>query len=588
MNKTVTINISGIIFHIEEDAYSKLQNYMQRLRDQFNKEEGRDEIMADIEARIAELLKAKTGISKEVVVMADIDHVIEIMGRPEVFSETDDQGSANNDAKTGKQSNTSGQSNQRRRTYRRLFRDPDDKVISGVCSGLGHYFDLNPVWIRLGFAGAFFFLGTGVLLYFILLIIMPKAHTTVEKLEMRGEPVDVNNIRRSIREEIESFGRRVEDLGNEATEWSKKQFGSSSYQNYRERDRKSGLEQFFTFIFNLMGKFFALALVIIGVLLLIALTTSTFSLSHIGPEVLNRNLKNLFADDTNYILAIVALLLVFGIPCLMMMYKGICLLLRIRRKDNTVGITALSFWVIGIILTIYVAVSTAQNFTEEGRVTERYSNNLTSSDTLLIQVDIDPDMKNRGYKSKWNRRYHYKRRIQAFSLNGRETKFGQIQLKIVETRNDSFELMIYRSARGSNIYEATTNARLIRYQLRQEGNRLILPSYFTIGGDQRWRDQEIEMELRVPRDKVIYLDPTTEEFIYDVENIQNVWDNDMVDRRWKMTANGLTCLDCAGIIRADEVGKDVIKTDNNASDAEKILNEKINQMVDSMRRAARK
>ncbi|MGL5892873.1 MAG: PspC domain-containing protein, partial [Bacteroidia bacterium] len=203
MNKTVTINISGIIFHIEEDAFQVLQNYLHLLRTRFSREEGCDEIMADIESRIAELLKAKIGGSKEVIVKADIDEVIAIMGSPESFEDGSEPQNTQNTAGQNQQQNTSGQqSYSRGYNRRRLFRDTDDRIVGGVCAGLGHYFDVNPVWIRLAFAISFFVFGSGALLYFLLLIILPKAETTAEKLEMRGEPVDVNNISRSIKEDF--------------------------------------------------------------------------------------------------------------------------------------------------------------------------------------------------------------------------------------------------------------------------------------------------------------------------------------------------------------------------------------------------
>lgn len=589
MNKTVTINISGIIFHIEEDAFEILNTYLQRLRDQFSREEGRDEIMADIEARIAELLKARTSSFKEVVVMDDVNAVIEIMGQPEAFTDADEQTKKETSGSSGQQGNT-GQGHQQGYRYRRLFRDPDDKVIGGVCSGLGHYFDINPVWIRLAFAAAFFVFGTGVLLYLILLIIMPKAATTSEKLEMKGEPVDVNNIRRTIREEFDGFRRRMEDLGQEASEWSKNQFGksSSSTHSYRNRDQRNSVEQFFGSAFQILGRILAIALVVVGVLLTILLVTSTFSFSHIGPEVLNRNFRNLFPDGTDYTLAIIAILLVFGIPCLMMMYKGICLLLNIKRKDNIVGLTALSIWILGLILAIYIGIKTGRSFSEKGRVTEKISLATSSIDTLNIRVKIDPDMENEEYHNRWNRRYHYGRRYHAIFYDGQELKFGSQQLHIIESKADSIELVIYKYARGYDRDEATATARQIRYQLEQKGNELIFSSFFTIGEQQRWRNQELHMELRIPRGKVIYLDPTTEDLIYDIENVGNVLDHDMVDRRWLMTEKGLMCIDCSGLeLEQDQKGSYESKSDSLML-SEKKLNEKIDRMADSMRRAERK
>lgn len=141
MNKTVTINISGIIFHIEEDAYEKLGTYLKTVRSRFSEEDGRDEIMTDIESRIAEILNERVGPSKQVVLMADVDHVISLMGEPEAISDKEGKTETNSEKED---SRNEGREYRRRR----LYRDTDDKVIGGVCSGMGYYFDVDPIWFR--------------------------------------------------------------------------------------------------------------------------------------------------------------------------------------------------------------------------------------------------------------------------------------------------------------------------------------------------------------------------------------------------------------------------------------------------------
>ncbi|HTL80434.1 MAG TPA: PspC domain-containing protein, partial [Bacteroidia bacterium] len=263
MNKTVTINISGIVFHIEEDAYARLQDYLAKVRNKFSSEEGREEIMADIESRIAEIFSEKTGPFKQVVMMADVENVISQMGEPEVIGEE------SSSAKTETASDNTDHSGERR-YRRRLYRDPDDKVIGGVCSGLGYYFDIDHVWIRLGFAVLFFVFGTGLLFYILLMIIIPKAETTTERLEMRGEPVDINNIGKTIKEEFEEFGTRAKRKGEE---W-KKSWKEEKYKWKRRRDGRSGADDFFHGVFRAMSRLIAFVLIFVGILFLIGLLTS--------------------------------------------------------------------------------------------------------------------------------------------------------------------------------------------------------------------------------------------------------------------------------------------------------------------------
>ena len=192
MNKTVTVNIGGMVFHIEELAYEKMKKYLDAIRGYFTSSDGRDEIIQDIESRMAEMFNERIGTVRQVVTEEDVDFVINTMGKPEQVAGEDDE---NNEQK--------GTSSRSRyftgeKPYRRLFRDPDDKVISGVCSGFSHYVGIDPIWIRLAFAVAFFVFGSGLLLYILLIVIIPKAQTPTDKLEMRGEPVNINNIKRTI------------------------------------------------------------------------------------------------------------------------------------------------------------------------------------------------------------------------------------------------------------------------------------------------------------------------------------------------------------------------------------------------------
>lgn len=208
MNKTVTINISGIIFHIEEDAFERLNKYLNTIRSYFSSSDGRDEIMADIESRIAELLQEKISVSKQVVTSADVEHVIGIMGKPEDYA--------------GEQTHENREETETsERVYgsqkRRLFRDPDNKVLGGVCGGVSAYFDIDVVWVRVILVALTFLGFSGVLVYLIMWIVVPEARTTAEKLQMRGETVDINNISKTIKEEAEQLKNRAGEMGSRAT-----------------------------------------------------------------------------------------------------------------------------------------------------------------------------------------------------------------------------------------------------------------------------------------------------------------------------------------------------------------------------------
>ena len=188
MKKTLTINIRGTVFHIEEDAYEALRKYMLILKDYFGKDEEGKEIVADIEARISEIFTEKTGEKNQAVTLEWVEELIETLGTPENFSE-----------EVGAEEPLAGQKPRKRK----LYRDPEQTVLAGVCGGLAAYFNMDPVLIRLIVVLlALLTSGAGVLVYVLLWIIVPKALTTTQRLEMKGEEVTVKNIEKFFKDEM--------------------------------------------------------------------------------------------------------------------------------------------------------------------------------------------------------------------------------------------------------------------------------------------------------------------------------------------------------------------------------------------------
>ncbi len=206
MKKTLTVNIDGIVFHIDEDAYNRLRNYLDTIRYHFQKETGCEEIISGIESRIAEMFQEKRKTEREVVSLTDVNEAIAQLGEPEQISGTEEEHS------------TSSASGQQHSSYqeetgpKRLFRSPDDKYIGGVCGGLGTYFQIDPTWIRVFFLLTIFAYSFGIILYIILWIAIPKARTMAERLSMRGEKVTLSSIEKSIKEDLEDIKKNLENM----------------------------------------------------------------------------------------------------------------------------------------------------------------------------------------------------------------------------------------------------------------------------------------------------------------------------------------------------------------------------------------
>ena len=177
-----------MLFHINRDAYKKLSDYLSAVENQFSKKESK-EILQEIETRLAELFSEKISAQKQVIVLKDVEEAIEIIGNPEDF--TDNRQSSNSKTHT--------------RATRRLYRDPDNKILGGVCSGLGAYFSADPVLIRFIFILFTILFASGVLIYLILWVVTPEAITMSQKREMRGETFNFNHFKRNAKDEYEDL-----------------------------------------------------------------------------------------------------------------------------------------------------------------------------------------------------------------------------------------------------------------------------------------------------------------------------------------------------------------------------------------------
>ncbi len=201
MKKTLTVNLGGTVYHIDEDAYILLDNYLNNLRYHFRKEEGADEIVRDMEARIAELFDEALRGGLQVITIKEVEEVIARMGKPEELNDGEEENaSASGEKACGSESTG---------TSRRLFRNPDDRVLGGVVSGLAAYFGWDVTWTRIVFILAGFLIHGLILAYLLAWIIIPLAQTATEKLQMRGEPINVENIGRTVTDGFEKVNDYV-------------------------------------------------------------------------------------------------------------------------------------------------------------------------------------------------------------------------------------------------------------------------------------------------------------------------------------------------------------------------------------------
>lgn len=540
------MNLSGIIFHIEEDAYDKLNNYLSTIKGYFKNSEGCDEIMSDIEARIAEMLQGKVSATKQAVLMADVDSMIAIMGKPEDFAgENESAKSETNNRQENRENKDAHQATGRRR----VFRDPDDKIIAGVCSGIGNYFGFDPIWLRAAFALSFFIFGSGLLLYIILIIIIPKAKTTAEKLEMRGEKVDVNTIGKAVNEEFEEFKDRVKEFGNEVKSPENKRRIKSSIQKTVDF-----IGELLQSILKTIAKITAFLLVFIGIVLMVGLLATVFgwgsiSIFNSANDSINFSLYQLSSailpHDLPIHFLVGGLILFLGIPLLSLIYGGINYLFEIRQKNKIVKYTANILWLGGLVLLIYVGVQVGADFSEQA--SNKQTINVIQPEGNTLYLDLKPiaeDDLELPYA------HHQKIRLGDWTMISKdENKFrlGYPTLTIVKSATDSFELVAIKSAQGFNKKEAVYRAKNIDYTISQTDSTILFNGYFDIESNDKLRGQNVKLVLKVPVNKTVFLAKSMKKIIFDIDNLNDALDNDMVNRKWIMTKQGLECIDCGGL-----------------------------------------
>ncbi|MGD0582995.1 MAG: PspC domain-containing protein [Bacteroidales bacterium] len=194
MKLTLSINLGGYSFNIDDDAYEELRRYLKNLELHFAAEESSSEILSDIETRMAELFRAKITSYKQVITISDVKEAISVLGNPEDMDGGTDTSAREKFSSPG---------------YHRMYRDPDKRMLGGVCAGMGLYWDIEPWILRVIFFALTLAGGLGVLTYLILWVVLPEAKTTAQKIEMKGEPVNIQNIKDSVKKEVDTVRKKM-------------------------------------------------------------------------------------------------------------------------------------------------------------------------------------------------------------------------------------------------------------------------------------------------------------------------------------------------------------------------------------------
>jgi phage shock protein PspC (stress-responsive transcriptional regulator) len=527
MKKTFTINISGSIFHIDDDAFEKLQRYLHMLNRHFGTAVEGQEIIQDIEARISELFIEKTSNKVEVITNEMVEEVIARMGKPEDFMEPGDEETA-----SGEQTKSQAAEGEPK-LRRRLYRDGESRVLGGVCSGMAAYFNIDVVILRVIFVLAVFLsVGAAPLIYIVLWIAVPKAKTTAQRLEMKGKEATVSNIQQSFKEEMNEVGESF-----------------NRYKNSTDADGNTRRERFgdmVTSIFRVglrvLVLLFGVGLLVVGIFSLIGFIASMaigHSFMQGGPWNFGNHmdmdmsgvLQN-FVSPGAFTISMIAISILAGIPILMILFIGTKLLFRYKTNNKLIGLGSLGLWLAALIVLIVVAVNQVGNFGKQTSQTVSQKVECTQCKTLYLETSDDL------YESLIDNQISLDR-MKIATVNGKEKILGHPRFTIEKSSTGEYLLLIKKRARGSSTEDAQKNVEQIDYNFVQKDSTLRFDPYYFLKDNAKWREQEVTMTLKVPEGKSVFLNSKMADIIYDIENTENMWDGDMVGKTWTMTAEGL-------------------------------------------------
>lgn len=516
MNKTVTINLGGIVFHIDEDAYQKLSRYFDAIKRSLNNSSGQEEIIKDIEMRISELLSEKLISDKHVIGLKEIDEVIAVMGQPEDYMIEDDSKAESN--------------YQAYKKSKKLYRDKDKGMIGGVAAGLSHYLGIDVVWIRVILLLFFFGFGTGILAYIILWIATPEAVTTSEKLEMTGEPVTISSIEKKVREEFDSVSEKFKNVdydkyGNQIKTGAEK-FGNS-------------LSEIISTVFKVFAKFLGVILIITGVTVLFFLFVGIFTLGT-GYWITFPWTEFVDAGNfTDYPIWVFGLLMFLGvgIPFFFLTLLGFRLLSPSMKSIGSIAkYTLLALWILAIAALISIGIQQASEVAYEGKTIQKETLNILPTDTLQIEFRY-----NENYTNDLDDTDNF-RFVQDASRN--EVIYSNnIHYEIEKTDEKAPYIQIERTARGKSFNEAKKRAEKIQFGYRLEGNKLLLDNYLLTDVSEKFRDQEVAIYLYLPEGMVFKVDKSAQHYDQSNNDFFNLhYSSD--DYLYKVYETQVKCLNC--------------------------------------------
>lgn len=589
MKKNISINISGIIFHVEEDGYERLQNYLESITRYFSTFEDNKEIVADIENRIAEIFLSKLDDGKQIINAEDIDGLIATMGTISDFEAIEEESTFTEEAhppqdEAPDEETQSTESTTASSGTKRLYRDGKRKVLGGVASGIAHYFSIDPLWIRLlfilffvnillgglsgivfigyivlwivvplstaldedqkikkmfrnpdkrvlgGVAGgiasyfgtdvtlirllfviSIFLGGTGFILYIILWIITPEAHSITEKMQMQGEPVTLSNIEQNVKKSL-NVKEGEENVFVKVLLFPFRVIAAIFSATGRV------LGPFLSFILEAVRILAGIILLLIGSSLIVGLIslllvslgifagwTGFITIDHFPVDLIRNTVPSY---------TVIFLFLGSLIPALVFIFGGLSIIAKRSVVNSYISWAIFGIWIISLIGISFTLPSLIKDWTREGEHRNETTYELRDKVAVLKLTEV-------GYDD-----------------------YEGATLKLRGHNDSVYQLVRRFESRGASRKEAAENAQMVTYNVVQDDSLLFFDSNIAFKEDAIFRAQQLDLTLYIPFGAEFMMDESLQHILRNTIYRSGYRVSQMEGNRWTMDGSGLKCLTC--------------------------------------------
>ena len=531
MDKTIKINLGGILFQIDEEAYKILRRYLQDIDNRLKHTTGGAETIEDIESRIAEIFQSQSGTAG-VISRENVEAMISVIGKPEDF-----------DTESGSGSTIENKVYNHSEGGKKMYRNPDDTIISGVCGGIGIYLNIDSVWIRLMFILFTCFGGIGFLVYIALWIALPSATSDSRKREMYGRDDYASVLRQ--RNSGYSYSGSNPD---------------STAQGYRG----SNIGNAFNEVFRAIGKvcFIIVRIFLIATGVIFVLTGFFILVSFVMvfffkyPDYFSTHSLgvNLFylPDFLNYIVSpaiapwiLVLTFIVILLPLLAFIYWGVKMIFWFKAKDGIFSLLGLVIWVMCIAALSILLFNEGISFSETAKTVSEEVIENAPKDLYILS-----DNKIAGLK--YDKEISFDEEdYNVFFSNDNKGLFISSSFIIDKSDDNTLKINVRKRSAGRSRSDGARKAESLVYHYRFSGDTLLLDEYFSIPQGNKWSADNVTINVYIPDGTVIHFDKTAENMFLRHHYYDDEWvtssDTDEVDNFrsgngkyfWVMTENGL-------------------------------------------------